>query len=225
MGFLSKDVHPGNFCMGRPDGPHKDVLYMIDFGSAQSINSNNTNTTVNNQRRCSNANQKRGRIIQNTGRRQRKKKVADVDDCHNDKPPRGWYHSKNVSLGNAATKKDDLESLGYTLVYLLKGHLPWYNYPQKDTGDCTDEKVNDSVRIKLQTSIAELTRDLPIEFAMYFNDLNELGTDEEPSYFTLRNRFRALAKKQDAQAFDWDIVPNAPKFNVISSDELASDPI
>ena len=35
MGFLSKDIHPGNFCMGKPNGQCQDMVYMIDFGSAQ----------------------------------------------------------------------------------------------------------------------------------------------------------------------------------------------
>ena len=116
------------------------------------------------------------------------------------------------------------------LVYLLKGNLPWYNnnnYPKNCCGaaaDATEEKkVNKSVRIKLQTSVAELTRDLPIEFAKYFTDLSELGQDEEPSYFTLRNRFRTLAKKHNQTLFDWDIIV-PPKPNVPSPSKPTPSP-
>ena len=107
----------------------------------------------------------------------------------------------------ASSRRDDLESLGYMLVFLLKGYLPWYNPHHSDSTSASDE-ARDCTQIKMETSIDELTHGLPEEFAKYFHDIQELEIDEEPSYFTLKNRFKMLAKRlgfaTDSCAFDWN---------------------
>ena len=38
------------------------------------------------------------------------------------------YASVHAHLGRATSRRDDLESLGYTLVFLLNGELPWQGF-------------------------------------------------------------------------------------------------
>lgn len=38
------------------------------------------------------------------------------------------YASVHAHLGRTGSRRDDLESLAYTLVFLLKGKLPWQGY-------------------------------------------------------------------------------------------------
>lgn len=38
------------------------------------------------------------------------------------------YASVHAHLGRTASRRDDLESLAYTLVFLLRGRLPWQGY-------------------------------------------------------------------------------------------------
>ena len=38
------------------------------------------------------------------------------------------YASVHAHLGRTASRRDDLESLAYTLIFLHKGRLPWQGY-------------------------------------------------------------------------------------------------
>lgn len=38
------------------------------------------------------------------------------------------YASAHAHLGRTASRRDDLESLAYTLIFLLRGRLPWQGY-------------------------------------------------------------------------------------------------
>lgn len=46
------------------------------------------------------------------------------------------YASVHAHLGRTASRRDDLESLAYTLLFLLKGRLPWQGY-QVSQSYCT----------------------------------------------------------------------------------------
>ena len=40
------------------------------------------------------------------------------------------FSSANAQRGNQQSRRDDIESLGYTILYLMKGKLPWENLNQ-----------------------------------------------------------------------------------------------
>ena len=42
------------------------------------------------------------------------------------------YMSVNSHKGHEQSRKDDLESLGYIIMYFLTGHLPWMNFEEHD---------------------------------------------------------------------------------------------
>jgi len=69
------------------------------------------------------------------------------------------YASINAHLGIELSRRDDLESIGYMLVYLLTGSLPLQGI--KDS----KKKVKTEVvsNLKISTSIETLCKDCPRE--------------------------------------------------------------
>lgn len=107
-----------------------------------------------------------------------------------------------LTLGAALSWRDDLESLGYSLLYLLRGSLPWLNL-EGATKDETNELVK---RKKLELSADQLCEGLPHEFAEYISYTKSLGFAGKPDYVRLRNLFRRLFKSQKFKhdnVFDW----------------------
>ena len=75
------------------------------------------------------------------------------------------YASLNTHLGYEQSRRDDLEGLGYVMLYFLKGKLPWQGLPAKTKKD-KYEKIKEK---KKNTPIEDLCYKLPKEFAKYLN--------------------------------------------------------
>jgi serine/threonine protein kinase len=121
------------------------------------------------------------------------------------------YSSINGMRGFEQSRRDDLESLGYMWVYLLRGSLPWHSLP--DSSRVT--KRQQVLAKKIELSDGGLCDGLPGEFAEYFRAVAALGFADEPPYSILREIFRALFVKEGFvcdYAFDWlDAPPALPK--------------
>lgn len=112
------------------------------------------------------------------------------------------YASLHTHLGIEQSRRDDLESLGYVLVYMYKGELPWQgirvaNKKQKYS-KIRDRKQNISPR--------ELCKEMPSQMVEYFKYVRRLEFEDRPDYSYLRSLFRkALERKglQDDRVFDW----------------------
>nr|VDD21250.1 unnamed protein product [Brassica rapa] len=105
------------------------------------------------------------------------------------------YVSVNTHLGIEQSRRDDMESLGYVLMYFLKGSLPWQGLKR--------EKI---LVKKGFTSVEELCRGYPTEFASYFRHCRSLRFDDKPDYAYLKRLFRDLFIRQGFQfdyVFDW----------------------
>ena len=100
---------------------------------------------------------------------------------------------------------DDLESLGYMLVYFLRGSLPWQGLKTKDHIQ-RDELI---LKKKETISIADLCKDLPKEFGTYFDHVRSLDFDDPPAYSYLRKIFCNLFVREGFardNVFDWTIL-------------------
>eukprot|EP01065_Artemidia_motanka_P023627 TRINITY_DN2828_c1_g2_i2.p1 TRINITY_DN2828_c1_g2~~TRINITY_DN2828_c1_g2_i2.p1 ORF type:complete len:303 (+),score=54.07 TRINITY_DN2828_c1_g2_i2:63-971(+) len=92
------------------------------------------------------------------------------------------FSSVRSHSGVRQTRRDDLESLGYVLVYLLRGHLPWMGLR-----GLTEEEVFAKVaRCKETTTVEDLCRGCPAEVREYLTYVRGLHYNKEPDYAMLR---------------------------------------
>ena len=115
------------------------------------------------------------------------------------------YLSYNASRGVEQSRRDDLESIGYMLVYLKNGKLPWkaLNLKRKDA----KKEYMHSVDIKKSTSPENICKNLPQEFAEYLRYCRNLGFEDEPDYNYLINLFKGLLikmKENNDSNFTWN---------------------
>eukprot|EP00955_Chlamydomonas_euryale_P006528 69138-Chlamydomonas_euryale.AAC.1 len=100
-------------------------------------------------------------------------------------------------MGIEQSRRDDLESLGYVLLYFLRGSLPWQGL-QAATKKQKYEKISEK---KMKTPFEVLCKGFPQEFVTYFEYVRSLRFDEKPDYAYLRRLFRDLFAKEGACGF------------------------
>lgn len=112
------------------------------------------------------------------------------------------YASRNAHMGIEQTRRDDLESFGYVLLYFLKGSLPWQGLKIKDKL----EKYEKIKEIKNGYTSNELFKGFPQEFINYMEYCYNLKFEEEPKYTDINNNFKELLKAKDYEldyTYDW----------------------
>eukprot|EP00250_Pteridium_aquilinum_P009409 c18650_g1_i1 orf=203-1645(+) len=115
------------------------------------------------------------------------------------------YASINTHIGIEQSRRDDLESLGYVLMYFLRGSLPWQGL-KAGTKKQKYEKISEK---KMTTPIEVLCKSYPSEFASYFHYCRSLRFDDKPDYAYLKRIFRDLFIREGFQfdyVFDWTIL-------------------
>lgn len=86
------------------------------------------------------------------------------------------------------SRRDDMESLGYVMLYFCRGSLPWQGLKA-----ATKKQKYDRIMEKKMTTPTEvLCRGFPNEFAIYLNYTRSLRFDDKPDYSYLRKIFRDL---------------------------------
>jgi len=100
------------------------------------------------------------------------------------------YASINALNGTTQSRRDDLESVGYVLMYFLRGNLPWQGLVVKNKND----KYSAIKEKKILTTANELCKGFPKEFEEYVNYTRNLDYEDEPDYTYLKNLFLNVLK-------------------------------
>ena len=112
------------------------------------------------------------------------------------------YCGRNAHRGYEQGRRDDIESIGYVLMYFLLGVLPWQGLKARKNEDHF-EKI---AQKKYTTSFEELTAGQPEEFLNYFKHADKLEFEAQPNYIYLIGLFQSVIDKYCTDClydFDW----------------------
>lgn len=112
------------------------------------------------------------------------------------------FATVKTHMGIEQCRRDDLETLGYVLMYLLRGNLPWQCLNASNKKE-RNEKIQDK---KMLTLPENLCAGFPAEFATFLRYSQNLEFIETPDYDYLKTLFRNLFRRNGFKndlIFDW----------------------
>jgi serine/threonine protein kinase len=113
------------------------------------------------------------------------------------------YASLSAHDGIEISRKDDLESLLYVLIFLAKGNLPWQNLKVTE-----NEKTRKVGEMKTKMSAEDLCKELPEEFVKFLNYVKNLSFKQNPDYVFLKGLFNKIAENNNFKldyVWDWGL--------------------
>ena len=120
------------------------------------------------------------------------------------------YASVNTHRGIEQARRDDVESVGYIMVYFLKGNLPWQGLKAKNMKE-KYEKIKEK---KINTELSELCLGFPQEIAKFIQYTREIGFEDKPDYSYLHKLIKTMADNDKITfdyEWDWKIKKEAEK--------------
>ena len=109
------------------------------------------------------------------------------------------YASINALRGYDQSRRDDLESVGYVVAYLLRGNLPWQGIIVKTK----EEKYAKILYRKQNVTSEQLFYGFPNELVTFIDYCKNLGYEEEPNYEYMTNLFKDIITKQLKEDIDY----------------------
>ena len=101
------------------------------------------------------------------------------------------YASVYAMAGNEQSRRDDIESIGYMIIYFMKKKLPW----QGIRGNSYKECYHKLFLMKKHMDLEILCRGLPKEVLEYMKYAKNLKFEQEPNYKYLKNLFQIILSK------------------------------
>ena len=122
------------------------------------------------------------------------------------------FSSPNALRGGEQSRKDDLISIGYMIIYFMRKKLPWQQFNRVKN---EIERYIKIYKMKKELKPEILCNSLPQEMAQYMRYVQHLGFEEEPDYKYMKDLFKGLLKRRNANydrlLFSWIKASDIPK--------------
>ena len=112
------------------------------------------------------------------------------------------YSSINSLRGIEQSRRDDLEAMGYVLLYFLRGSLLWQGLQVKNLKD----RYRKIMEKKKETSPEELCKGFPKQFEQYVSYTRNMEYEQDPDYDYLKNLFIEVLTEMGCEFdyyYDW----------------------
>ncbi|CAG9314967.1 unnamed protein product [Blepharisma stoltei] len=111
---------------------------------------------------------------------------------HCSKVGNSTFASLNDHTGLRQSRRDDLESLAYMLIYMYKGSLPWSHTSKTTSANRWQQVLN----IKSGITVTDLCECCPHNFEVFLNYVRNLRFEETPDYFYLKSLLEDIRNKE-----------------------------
>ena len=117
------------------------------------------------------------------------------------------FSSIHSHLGAEIGRRDDLESLAYTLIYLVRGSLPWLNKDRR-------QQASSILEMKQKIAGEVLCHQAPCKLATFLTYTRTLSFSENPNYSYIRSLFgmlrRGTSDLEHGPLFDLSLPASSP---------------
>jgi casein kinase I family protein HRR25 len=105
------------------------------------------------------------------------------------------FMSINCQKGHAQSRRDDLESLAYSIIYTARGDLPWAN---PFIGPFALRHPEAVLKKKLSVTVEELCEGLPAPFCEFITHVRSLDFSQKPDYQFLHSILLRCSQTHDS---------------------------
>ena len=112
------------------------------------------------------------------------------------------YSSINTHLGIDQSRRDDMQALGYILLYMLQGSLPWQNLMKnRDKKEAYHYIMLLKMKCNAETLTENVHPSIRIPLMSYLLYVNSLMFHEEPKYAYCKSLFSSVASNFTGNLF------------------------
>ena len=129
------------------------------------------------------------------------------------------YASVNALSGYEQSRRDDLESIAYIILYFLRGNLPWQGLKINRKED----RYKKICEIKKECTSEKLCAGFPQELEIFLDYIKQLEFTEVPDYDYMKNLLKKIIKRNKIEIdfyYDWcKEKPKIKKDNIIFTND------